>query len=59
MLKEVRINGLKLMRFQLDIWETFPEVKWQIKLPREAVRAPSMEVFKNRLNKPLPGLVHL
>lgn len=40
MLKEVRINGLKLMRFQLDIWETFLAVKWQIKLPREAVRAP-------------------
>lgn len=57
MLKEVRINGLKLMRFQLDIWETFLAVKWLIELLGEATIAPSMEVFKNRLSKPLPRLV--
>lgn len=50
---------MHLMTFQLDIWEIFLAVKWKIELPREAARAPSMDVFRNRLIKPLPGSVHL
>lgn len=34
------------MRFQLDIWETFLTVKWQIELLRKAVRFPSIEVLR-------------
>lgn len=50
---------MHLMTFQLDIWEIFLAVKWKIELPREAARAPSMDVFRNRLIKHLPGSVHL
>lgn len=44
--KKSGINGFKLMRFQLDIWETFLTVKWQIELLRKAVRFPSIEVLR-------------
>ncbi|KFW11830.1 hypothetical protein N326_05238, partial [Eurypyga helias] len=51
---------LKVGRFRLDIREKFfPErvVKHRNRLPREAVDAPSLEVFKARLDEALSNLV--
>ncbi|KFV98456.1 hypothetical protein N326_11956, partial [Eurypyga helias] len=55
-------NGFKLKvgRFRLDIRKNFfPErvVKRWHRLPREAVDAPSLEVFKARLDEALSNLV--
>ena len=55
-------NGFKLKegRFRLDIRKKFSTVRvvrhWK-KLPREAVDAPSLEVFKDRLDGALSNLV--
>ncbi|KFQ23467.1 hypothetical protein N332_01673, partial [Mesitornis unicolor] len=55
-------NGLKLEegRFRLDIGKKFFTVRvvrhWH-RLPREAVDAPSLEVFKARLDRALGNLV--
>ncbi|KFU89825.1 hypothetical protein M959_01923, partial [Chaetura pelagica] len=55
-------NGLKLEegRFKLDIRRKFLSVRvvrqWH-RLPREAVDAPSLEVFKARLDGALSNLV--
>ncbi|KFQ00706.1 hypothetical protein N329_05713, partial [Haliaeetus albicilla] len=55
-------NGFKLKegRFRLDIREKFFTVRvvrhWH-RLPREAVDAPSLEVFKARLDGALSNLV--
>ncbi|KFV63014.1 hypothetical protein N307_08541, partial [Dryobates pubescens] len=55
-------NGLKLEegRFRLDIRKMFFAVRvvrhWN-RLPRKAVDAPSLEVFKARLDEALSGLV--
>ncbi|KFO57369.1 hypothetical protein N302_00865, partial [Corvus brachyrhynchos] len=55
-------NGFKLTdsRFRLDIWKEFFTV-WVVRhwhrLPREAVDAPSLEVFKARLDRALSNLV--
>ncbi|KFP51308.1 hypothetical protein N323_03997, partial [Cathartes aura] len=55
-------NGSKLKegRFRLDIKEKFFTVRvvrhWN-RLPREAVDAPSLEVFKARLDGALSNLV--
>ncbi|KFU87275.1 hypothetical protein M959_05315, partial [Chaetura pelagica] len=55
-------NGLKLEegRFRLDIRKKFFSVRvvrhWS-RLPREAVDAPSLEVFKSRLDGALSNLV--
>ncbi|KGL99742.1 hypothetical protein N301_03684, partial [Charadrius vociferus] len=55
-------NGFKLKegRFGLDIRKTFFTLKvvrhWN-RLPREAVDAPSLEVFKARLDGALSNLV--
>ncbi|KFP16752.1 hypothetical protein Z169_02357, partial [Egretta garzetta] len=55
-------NGFKLKegRFRLDIRKKFFTVRvakpWN-GLPREAVDAPSLEVFKTRLDKALSNLV--
>ena len=57
-----RGNGFKLKegRFQLDIRKKFFTVRlvrhWK-RLPREAVDAPSLEVFKARLDGALSNLV--
>ncbi|KFQ93966.1 hypothetical protein Y956_03079, partial [Nipponia nippon] len=55
-------NGFKLKedRFRLDIRKKFFTVKvvrHQNTLPREAVDAPSLEVFKARLDGALSNLV--
>ncbi|KFW08170.1 hypothetical protein N326_12561, partial [Eurypyga helias] len=56
-------NGftLKEGRFRLDIRKKFfmkrVEGHWNRLLPREAVDAPSLEVFKTRLNEALSNLV--
>ncbi|KFQ31993.1 hypothetical protein N332_06616, partial [Mesitornis unicolor] len=55
-------NGFKLEegRFRLDIRKQFFTVRvvrhWH-RLPREAVDAPSLEVFKARLDRALGNLV--
>ncbi|KFP50660.1 hypothetical protein N323_12274, partial [Cathartes aura] len=55
-------NGFKLgeSRFRLDIRKKFFTVRvvmhWN-RLPREAVDAPSLEVFKTRLDAALSNLV--
>ncbi|KFZ49089.1 hypothetical protein N321_11020, partial [Antrostomus carolinensis] len=55
-------NGFKLEegRFSLDIRKKFFSVRvvrhWH-RLPREAVDAPSLEVFKARLDEALSNLV--
>ncbi|KFZ57816.1 hypothetical protein N321_12869, partial [Antrostomus carolinensis] len=55
-------NGFKLKesRFRLDIMKKFFTVEvvrqWN-RLPREAVDAPSLEVFKARLDEALSNLV--
>ncbi|KFQ25421.1 hypothetical protein N332_13755, partial [Mesitornis unicolor] len=55
-------NGFKLKegRFRLDIRKNFFTVRavrhWH-RLPREAVDAPSLEVFKARLDRALGSLV--
>ncbi|KGL92227.1 hypothetical protein N301_00354, partial [Charadrius vociferus] len=55
-------NGFKLEegRFRIDIRQKFFTVRvvrhW-IRLPREAVDAPSLEVFKARLDGALSNLV--
>ncbi|KFQ38069.1 hypothetical protein N332_02806, partial [Mesitornis unicolor] len=55
-------NGFKLEegRFRLDIRKKFFTVRvvrhWH-RLPREVVDAPSLEVFKARLNRALGNLV--
>ncbi|KFZ63244.1 hypothetical protein N321_12897, partial [Antrostomus carolinensis] len=55
-------NGFKLEegRFRLDISKEFLTVRvvrhWN-RLPREAVDAPSLEVFKARLDEALSNLV--
>ena len=57
-----RGNGFKLKegRFRLDLRKKFCTVRvvrpWP-RLPREAVAAPSLEVFKARLNEALRNLV--
>ncbi|GAB0191549.1 hypothetical protein GRJ2_001620200 [Grus japonensis] len=57
-----KINGLKLKegRFRLDIGKKFFSMKvarhWN-RLPREAVAAPSLEVFKARLDGALGNVV--
>jgi len=59
-----RSNGFKLRqgRFRLDIRKNFFTVRivkhWK-KLPREAVKAPSLETFKARLDRALSNLVWL
>ncbi|KFW07818.1 hypothetical protein N326_12873, partial [Eurypyga helias] len=55
-------NGFKLRvgRFNLDIRKkvfTVRVVKHRKRLPREAVEAPSLEVFKARLDEALSNLV--
>ncbi|KFQ05860.1 hypothetical protein N329_00691, partial [Haliaeetus albicilla] len=55
-------NGFKLKegRYRLDVWRKFFTVRvvkhWN-RLPREAVDAPSLEVFKARLDGALSNLV--
>ncbi|KFV99032.1 hypothetical protein N326_01605, partial [Eurypyga helias] len=51
---------LKVGRFRLDIGKKFfteRVVKHWNRLPREAVEAPSLEVFKARLDEALSNLV--
>ncbi|KFW10127.1 hypothetical protein N326_03708, partial [Eurypyga helias] len=54
-------NGFKLKvgRFRLDIRKKFMGrvVKHWNRLPREAVDAPSLEVFKARLDEALSNLI--
>jgi len=57
-----RGNGCKLKegRFRLDVWKKFFSmrvVKHWNRLPREAVAAPSLAVFKARLDGALSNLV--
>ncbi|KFV93663.1 hypothetical protein N326_08004, partial [Eurypyga helias] len=49
---------LKVGKFRLDIRKFFPErvVRHWNRLPREAVDAPSLEVFKARLDEALNNL---
>ena len=60
----MRGNGfnLKQGRCRLDIWKKFFMMRmvrhWN-RLSREAVDAPSLEVFKARLDGALSSLVHL
>ncbi|KFO65192.1 hypothetical protein N302_06848, partial [Corvus brachyrhynchos] len=53
-------NGFKLSRFRLNVRKKFFAVSvmrhWN-RLPREAVDAPSLEVFKARLDGALGNLV--
>lgn len=57
-----RSNGLNLQhwRFKLDIKKNILTIRldklWN-KLPLESVKSPSLEVFKNRLDKHLSGIV--
>ncbi|KFW87816.1 hypothetical protein N305_06115, partial [Manacus vitellinus] len=44
-------------RFRLDIRKKFFTVKHWKRLPRETVDAPSLEVFKARLDRALSSLV--
>ena len=58
----VRGNSFKLTvgRFRLDIRNKFftvREVSHWMRLPREVVAAPSLEVFKARLDRALSNLV--
>ena len=58
-----RENGFKLKerRFKLDIRRKFfteRAVRCWHRLPREAVDAPSLEVFKARLNGALGNLIY-
>jgi len=54
-----RANGCKLKkgRFRLDIRKKFFTMKHWNRLPREAVAAPSLEVFKARSGGDLSNLV--
>ena len=59
---KTRGNGLKLKegRFRLDVrgkFFTMRVVRFWNRLPREAVDAPSLEVFKARLDEALGNLV--
>ncbi|KFV03076.1 hypothetical protein N339_12526, partial [Pterocles gutturalis] len=53
-------SKLKESRFRLNIWKKFFPMKvvrhWN-RLPREAVAAPSLAVFKARLDEALSNLV--
>jgi len=58
-----RRNGFKLKegRFKLDVWlKVFTQrvVRQWHRLPREAVDAPSLEVFKARLDGDLDILIY-
>ena len=56
-------NGFKLKegRFRLDVWGKFFTMRvvrcWKLRLPREAMDAPSLEVFKTKLDGALGSLV--
>ncbi|KFQ02768.1 hypothetical protein N329_03596, partial [Haliaeetus albicilla] len=52
-------NGFKLKkgRFRLDIKKKFFTVRHWNRLPREVMDAPSLEVFKARLDAALSNLV--
>ena len=56
------VNGFKIKesRFSLDVWKklfTLRVVRQWNRLPREVVEAPSLEVFKARLEGALGTLV--
>ncbi|KFP03259.1 hypothetical protein N300_09649, partial [Calypte anna] len=50
-------NGFKLGRFRLDIRKKFFSVRVVRHWPEDAVDAPSLEVFKARLDGALSNLV--
>jgi len=58
--KDSKLPGLKEVKFRLDIKKTFftmrVERHWN-KLPREIVDAPSLEVFKVKLDRTLSNPV--